>query len=223
MSGVALAGSLGCVRIYDPIAPADFDLIYRVDETVCGRLLRGGTLHLACQGTESRPGWMADGDITPHRHPVLGTLHSGFWCNIPALIDQLEPYLQELLNVMPDLAIEVEGHSKGAGEGVLLAAELKVLGYRLGKTYLFACPNAGYQDFADWCRLNLDAVSYRNAPDDGLEGELLGDPVPLLPVSPFIPPVPHTLITVSPPGLERCLSAEWHSGTLYNEWASTQV
>ena len=220
MSEIANAGALACLDIYDPVTPGVFDDIYHVGETTCGRVLRGNRLHLVMQGTENVPGWMSDADCVPFNHPVLGEIHSGFWQNITALTDQLEPYVNEVLKTIPNLEIEVEGHSKGAGEGIILAAELHALGYNVVKVYLFACPNAGMHYFANYAQQHLDCISYRNAPS-GFE-EVFGDPVPLVPILPYVPPVPHTHIEVAPPGFERCLCVEWHKGALYNQFAQTQ-
>lgn len=212
MSDVLLAAKLACLEIYDPITPNVFDKSYRIGETVCGTKLVGKRLYVVMQGTENPPGWMADADILPFAHPVLGRLHSGFWQNIPALLDQLEPDIQALVATIPDLEIEVDGHSKGAGEAAQLAGALHAGGWNVVQVYLFACPNAGFQDFANYMQRYIPGVSYRNAPR-GIE--IFGDPVPMVPPPPDEPPYAHTYIDVPPPGFERLLDVEWHKGPLY--------
>jgi hypothetical protein len=214
MSAIALAAQLACLDIYDPITPGVFDKVYRVGETVCGTKLIGKRLHIVQQGTENLPGWMADVDIRPFEHIVLGHLHSGFWRNIPALYELLAPDIRVLLATIPDLEIEVEGHSKGAGEAAQLAGDLHASGRNVVQVYLFACPNAGWQDFANYMQANIPGVSFRNAPR-GIE--IFGDPVPLVPLPPFEPPYAHTYEDAPPPGFERLLDVEWHKGPYYRQ------
>lgn len=212
MSAVTEAAQQACLDIYDPVDPSKFDKVYRVGETTCGRLLTGKRLRITLQGTENVPGWVADADILPYRHAVLGTLHSGFWQNIPALLARLTPDIDVLRQAVPDLEIEVTGHSKGAGEGAQLAGALHAAAYNVVQVYLFACPNAGFQSFANYMQSNIPGVSYRNAPH-GIE--IFGDPVPMVPEPPYEPPYAHTYVCEAPPGFERLLNVAWHKGYLY--------
>lgn len=212
MSAIAFAAQLACIDVYDPITPNVFDKLYRIGESVCGTKLVGNRLHVAMQGTENVAGWLADADIEPVEHPVLGHLHAGFWRNIPALLEQLQPDIDELKQQMPNLEIEIEGHSKGAGEGTQLAGALHASGYPVVQLYLFACPNAGFQDFANYVQANISALSYRNAPAAHPE---FGDPVPLVPTSPYVRPYPHVALDVPPAGFERMIDLEWHRAKLY--------
>ena len=208
---VTHAAQLACLAIYDPITPGVFDTIYRINETVCGAKLEGNVLRLVLQGTESVDGWKADFDALPFEHPTIGHVHSGFYQNLPALLVQLGPYLRGLAATLPQLEVEVEGHSKGAGEGAILAGLLHAAGYRV-VAFLFATPNAGYRDFANYLRANVPGTSFRNAPQDA---EWFGDPVPLVPPAPYVAPYPHTFICVPPTGFERLLNVAWHMGDLY--------
>lgn len=215
---IKAAAQLACDAIYDLITPNVFDKVYRVGETVCGRSMVAGDVCLAMQGTEleeqegdgklhfSLQGWAADFDcLTPFYHPVLGNLHAGFYQNLPALIKLLQA------DLAPGSRVIVTGHSKGAGEGAILAALLKLAGFDV-VAVLFACPRPGYQRFATWLRGNVPGVSYRNAPA-GLEA--LGDPVPLVPPGPFVVPYELAYIDVAPEGFERMLNVQWHRGPLY--------
>jgi hypothetical protein len=137
---------------------------------------------------------------------VLGNLHAGFHQNLPALIKQVTP------DIPAGARIIVTGHSKGAGEAAQLGALLKLAGYDVVGLVLFACPRPGYQRLAEWLAVNIPGVSFRNAPA-GLEA--FGDPVPLVPLEPYVPPYPLTYIDRPPTGLERVMSVEWHQGALY--------
>jgi hypothetical protein len=212
MSAIAAAAQLACVDIYEPVNMAAFDKVYRVGETVCGTKLIGNTMRISMQGTDTRAGWRADLDVMPFYHPALGNLHSGFYQNLPALLKQLTPDIPQGVEVL------VTGHSKGAGEGSQLAALLKLSGFNVLPFIVFACPNAGYQRFADWIAENLPgSLSFRNAPDGFPE---FGDPVACVPLHPYVPPVPHTMIDVAPPGFECALDVMWHEAALYQAGAT---
>ena len=203
---LATAAQLALDKIYDPISPSVFGQIYRIGETTCGTALIEGFFYITCQGTENMAGWKADFDCDPVAHPVLGNLHSGFDKNLPALVSHL------LRDIPLGAQVVVTGHSKGAGEGSILAARLKLAGIAVVRSELFACPNAGCQKFADWLKVNIPGTSYRNAPKSLL---CAGDPVPLVPPSPFIPPYPHTPIDNPPPFPKSLIGIEWHMADLY--------
>ena len=199
------AARLACVDIYDPITEGIFDAVFRVNETVCGVKRTMESIYVVMQGTENAPGWEADFDAVPHYDPVLGMLHSGFYKNLPALIQVLTPRL-----TAPPLPVAVCGHSKGAAEGSILAAMLSMRGYRVSAA-LFACPNAGGEVLADYLAAHVPGESYRN------RGSIFGDPVPLVPTSPYVPPYDRIVVCQPPPGLKRFVNLEWHRGPLYHQ------
>ena len=216
MGQIAQAAQLACVDIYEPVSPT-FNKVYRVGSTVCGTKLIGNTLYLAFQGTDTKQGWEEDFHATPVYHPVLGNLHRGFYENLPELVGQLSRDIRTILSLVPDLVITVTGHSKGSGEGAQAGPLLKLAGFNVGPMILFACPNSGYQRLADWIKQNIPgSLSFRNAPIDFPE---FGDPVPLVPIFPNVPPVPHTMIDNAPPGFERMLDVMWHESALYQAGA----
>ena len=111
----------------------------------------------------------------------------------------------------------VIGHSKGAGEGVQNAALLKLAGLNVMKPILFACPCAGYQEFTDWLEKNLPGgISFRNA---SKLAPALGDPVPMIPIFPYVPPYPHAMVQKFPKWFKAVFSVEWHMGDLYEAGA----
>jgi hypothetical protein len=215
---IKAAAQLACDDIYDPVNPHAFGKLYRVGESVCGTTQFGGVQYIVMQGTEleqqegdgqlhfSLQGWAADFNCSPLYHPQLGAVHAGFFQNLPALVKQLLP------DLVPGARVVVTGHSKGAGEAALLGALLKLAGVDVIGLALLACPNPGYQRCADWLAENIPGVSFRNAPA-GLE--MFGDPVPLVPVDPYVAAYPFTYVDCAPAGLERAMSVAWHAGPLY--------
>lgn len=216
---IKASAQLACDDIYDPVTPGVFGKVYRVGESVCGTVVIGNAFVITMQGTEleevsgdgashfSLAGWGADFDcLVPFVHPVLGPLHAGFYEDLPALIEQLKP------DIPAGARVYVIGHSKGAGQAPQLGALLKLAGVNVVGHVLFAPPHAGYQQFADWLAKNIPGVAYRNAPQ---RLEAFGDPVPLVPPSPYVPSYPLTYVDAPPAGLERMLSVQWHKGALY--------
>lgn len=205
---LSVPARLACTDIYDPITPGAFTKIYRVGDTVCGTVTIAGIFYIVLQGTENWAGWIADAEVELVSDPALGRLHGGFHKNLPALMALLVPELPMRGPVV------VTGHSKGAGEAIQLAALLHGKHTWVDRVVLFACPNAGDHQFATWVGENLDAVSYRNAPK---YLPFMGDPVPLVPVEPYVPPVKHTCIYSPPAGWKYLIGAEWHMADLYRK------
>jgi hypothetical protein len=223
---IARAAQLACVDIYPPLEPENapippelFDKVIAVGETVCGLKFVNGVLYIVQQGTRTRPGWMADADIIPFPHTVIGHVHRGFYQNLPALITVLVPEIAARAVGLPggafSLPLQVTGHSKGAGEGGILAALLHSMGYNVLPPLLFACPNNGFPDHAMYMRTQLpDGMSFRNCDDFDI-----GDPVPVVPIFPYCPPYPRTHWDNPPPGWDRIALEDWHHGPLYNMYA----
>jgi hypothetical protein len=214
MKPIQQAAQLACHDIYDPVTPKAFGKIYRVGETVCGTAFVDDQLFIVNQGTENRAGWEADADIVPILHPVLGNLHAGFFRNMPALVKLLTTGIG--VGFSSKTPIIVTGHSKGAGEAILLGACLKLAGFNVVQAILFACPRPGYQRLADWLNENLPGMSFRNAPADF---PALGDPVPLVPIDPYVDPYPHAMIDVAPDGMQVMDPIAWHGAELYLQGA----
>jgi len=227
---IETAARLACDDIYDPVTPQVFGKLYRIGESVCGTVQErteiGDVFYVVMQGTEleeqdgdgrlhfSLQGWVADFDCAPFAHPghpELGLLHGGFHRNLPVLMDALVP------DIAPGARVIVTGHSKGAGEGALLAALLKLKGIDVAGVILFACPHPGCADFAQWMERNMPGISYRNAPRNL---RMFGDPVPLVPFAPYVAAYPFTYIDCPPAGIERAMSVAWHRGGLYVQGAS---
>ncbi len=213
MSIIATATQLACKDIYAPIATKNFRKIYTVGETVCGTRLFDGIFYIVCQGTSNLSGYEADFDCVMEYHPVLGGLHAGFGDNIPELVHQL------LFDIPLNTPVVCTGHSKGAAESALLAAQLYLYTIQIKQWIGFGCPNPGDAKFAQWMQKNINGISYRNATIRGL----FGDPVPLVPVRPFVECYQHTLFTVYPKHIiDRLIPTEWHQAPLYLVFGTTQ-
>src|ERR1700677_1039836 len=208
MNQIATAVQLACVDIYAPINQSAFEHIFQIGETVCGAVIIDGNFYIVNQGTSNIPGWVADFDIEMIHHPVLGGFHAGFNLDADALLGVLLPLIP---NGMP---VYISGHSKGAGEAAILSAKLKLSGVNVVRNNLFACPNAGDQYFSNWLNKNIPGISFRNEPTEEIL-EWAGDPVPLVPVEPFVPPYVHTAINCDPDSEKRYIAVEWHNSSLY--------
>lgn len=212
MTSLEIAAKLACLDIYTPIDHTYIQKIYTYKEAVCGIADIDGITYIVMQGTENREGWETDFDINPEHHCILGDLHGGFY----------EDAFNILLKVLPDLKrktpVIVTGHSKGAAEAVILSALLKLNNINNITNILFACPNIGKKEFADWLSKNISGVSYRNAP---YCFKYIGDPIPLVPPSPFCAPYQHTTIFSPPNGIiKKFLPTRWHDAQLYYSYFS---
>lgn len=206
---IATAAKLACIDIYDAAVATLFDKLYTVGETVCGTKLVNGIIYVVNQGTRTIPGWIADATIMPIHHPVLGHLHSGFYQNLETLLKLLVADIAPMGNGIT--ALLNTGHSKGGGEGDQLAGLLKLAGYTMCDPILFASPNAGFSDHADYMQQTFpDGLNFRNADEFDI-----GDPVPLVPAWPYLPSFHRTHIEVDPPMPDRLDVANWHHGPFY--------
>lgn len=197
---------LSCIDIYDPIPTNVFGKIYRVGEVVCGTVIKNGVYYLINQGTENWEGWIADANIIPTEHPILGNLHTGFYEYLPELVTKLKQ------DIPPGSSIIVSGHSKGAAESLILGALMKLEGYNVIEAVVFACPRPGYEKFTNWLVKNLPGTSYRNAP---YEFKSFGDPVPMMPDDPYTQPYQLTYVDMGPKDILKWIGLEWHKGPLY--------
>jgi hypothetical protein len=200
------AAKLACYDIYSPITNDVFNNIITVGDTVCGVSIQVNVCYIVNQGTENLKGWESDFNVKPISHPVLGNLHSGFYSNLPQVVDKLLPLIPK------DMMVFCCGHSKGAAEASILSALLLLEGVNVVQNYLFACPNAGYKQLSDWLKENIRGTSYKNS---SVYIPFLSDPIPNVPLSPYSPPYPHTIITEYPEGLKFLLPSNWHSSKLY--------
>lgn len=186
-----------CICIYKPVTPKVFDKVIQVGPITVGVVYRDGCTALVLPGSESLADWLADLDAVPFMHPVFGLVHLGLWRGMEDVFTAVKPLIQG------DLYLT--GHSKGAAQVANLAAICTFNLVPVRYLALFESPRAGGQQYADYLKRNINSYfSSRN----GL------DPVPAVPLAPFVDPLPTTDLHVPPAGLERALPTDWHLGPL---------
>jgi Lipase (class 3) len=102
-----------------------------------------GITHFNFQGTLDPTEWVnRDFDILGFaslERPLFGPLHDGFTRGALAMV----PLIAAEIQGSGALSFTIGGHSKGAGEAQIAAAELKRLGFPAAAVYLFEPPRAG--------------------------------------------------------------------------------
>lgn len=184
-----------CIAIYRPITPKVFDKVIQVGSITVGIVYRDGDTALVLPGSESLSDWLADFDATPFVHPVFGIVHLGLWRGMEDVFTAVKPL------IVGDLYLT--GHSKGAAQVANLAAICTFNLVPVRYLALFESPRAGGQQYADFLKRSINSYfSSRNG----------WDPVPDVPLSPFVAPLPTTDLNMAPTG--RRLPTDWHSGGL---------
>ena len=129
---------------------------------------------LAFEGTQSPQEWAIDilgasPDDTKMHHDTLGIVHRGWYHDVMAVSDQILAYVMS----MPlGTRFAVTGHSKGAAEALIMAAELIENGVALERVATFGTPHPGA--LAGYLA-NVAGADYRNNDD------------PVWDVPPFLP------------------------------------
>lgn len=107
------------------------------------QVVMNGADHFNFQGTLDPAEWInRDFDaigLESFEHPLFGLVHDGFARGAMAMVPHIVSELQRSGRKM----FTIGGHSKGAGEAQIAAAELKRLGYPPAAVYLFEPPRAG--------------------------------------------------------------------------------
>ena len=123
-----------------------------------------GTHVIAFEGTQSPREWMIDilgamPEITTCDHDVLGIVHKGWYLDVMAVRDQIINYML----AMPDRApFAITGHSKGAAEALIFAAECVSHGIVPVRVTTFGTPRPGL--LADLLA-DIAGADYRNNDD----------------------------------------------------------
>ena len=193
-----VAALWSCVAIYDQTTPGFFDSIHYVGCDTVGLIHQDSVLHIVVAGTQNAKGWLEDFSVDPMEHPVLGTVHGGFYGPAVSIFDDLRPLMTGKVSVM--------GHSRGAALAAAIAALCVLEGIPVEQVFMFAPPRLGMRKCADWFAAHLpQAMAWRN----GL------DPVPEVPPPLFVDVVPLMRIHVQPGGFDDINPFAYHSGHLY--------
>lgn len=199
MISLAYMAYWACICCYDPIKPNTFGKVVQVEDvTVCLIFLPGKTVVIFPGSEQFIRDWVEHDFLAlPYEHPQLGTLHMGFWGGMQAVYTAVAPLL------VGD--VYVGGHSLGAARAALFSALCKLGGVEVKYTALFEPPRVGCKTFADLMpHCTRGSFSSIN----------LLDPVPDLPLEPFLPPLPTTQLATRPSGLEAINPIDYHLGGL---------
>lgn len=175
------------------------------DTCHCFQSTVNGVVTFAFEGSWDWEVWLTNFAAVPIiTHPRFGPVHSGYLLTIIPVLDQIEAKLRS----MGGPPFYLTGHSAGAGEAILAAAQLKYRGLRPEAVRAFEPPVVGSETL--WTYLadcNLAWTQTRN--DDG------SDIVTLVPFGPpwcqapnkVVLPVPDTLGVVEKHKIPAVLAA----------------
>lgn len=160
---------------------------------------------IAFEGTQSPQEWAIDilgasPDDTKMHHDSLGIVHRGWYHDVMAVSDQILAYVMS----MPlGARFAVTGHSKGAAEALIMAAELVENGVAIERVTTFGTPHPG--DLNGYLA-HIEGADYRNGAD------------PVWDVPPYLP---HPLgrsqkfISIAPSKDDPWGPLAWHHMELY--------
>lgn len=149
-----------------------------------------GVDHFNFDGTLDVAEWLnRDFDvigIETFKHPLFGPLHNGFARGALGVTPKIAAWLRENRTSV----FTIGGHSKGAGEAQIAAAELRRLGFPAARVYLFEPPRAGTFVLKSYLA-SLDVVSTKTINGSG------SDMVTEVPPYPWVDPVTPIMLRVS--------------------------
>jgi len=108
-----------------------------------------GVHTIAFEGTSDFREWVIDFmafEVPRVNHPVYGMVHEGFLHTVTGVIGQIDDYLKGL--GYPPWYLT--GHSKGAGEALIMAAEMKSRGHPPNALVVFEPPQVGGAALRDY-------------------------------------------------------------------------
>lgn len=186
-----------CIACYAPITPGIFDHVLTVEDiTVCVRY-DGSDTAIIFPGSETDDDWRDDFEVIPYVHPVLGTLHWGFWKYLPAVWLAVKPLIKGRLYV--------GGHSLGGAHAAGLAAIAGLDDIHTTYMALFEAPRVGCEAFI----VHLDTYV-----DEGVLTWNGLDPVPAVPFAPWRDSWKITRLDGKPGGLSDANPFAYHMGAL---------
>jgi hypothetical protein len=159
-----------CKAIYNPITPQTFTRTWQVGGISFGYCAQDGVAAFNFAGSEVGEDWLRNFTAIKYEHPVLGTLHLGFWEGMQDLFDAVQGEL------VTGNKIVVTGHSLGAAHAQIFSGLCAAAGIEMELVVLFAPPRAGMSTLKNLVQSKIvEKHAYRN----------LQDPVPEVPV--YIP------------------------------------
>ena len=197
------AAWLACIAIYGQTS--QFDQVIGIGPDRIGLKQVGDILTITPEGSVDAEMWENNFEALPAYHPILGNMHQGFLESAQAIYKAIKPFL-----IGP---ISFQGHSRGAALANILASLCALDGIKVSQLFLFECPNVGYQRYEEFC-----ASQFVNG-NIGFELSTINDldPVPYIPLSPYVASWPQTELNHAPGGLVENLDLiDWHLGaTIY--------
>lgn len=160
--------------IYAPVTPGVFSKTWTFGGINVGYALANGCATFTFAGSECTKDWVRDFRAVPFKHPLLGTLHQGFWDGMDCVLDELQPYFAD------GVPVSIQGHSLGCAHAAIFAGLCAINGLRVDLLCLFAPPRMSYQKLRDILEAHVGTIlAFRNG----------FDPVPEVPLSiPFFEP-----------------------------------
>ena len=204
MTGISpvYAAWLACIAIYSE--QSAFDKILTIGCDTIGVKQINGTLTITPLGTVDTAMWESNIDILPTYHPIFGNMHAGFLSSASAIYKVIKPMINS--------HVSFQGHSRGAALANVMASLCAADGIKVTRLCLFECPHPGYQRYADFCaeQVKSGMIGFELSTVNGL------DPVPYLPIEPYVKSYPTIDLDQQPGGIEDIELADWHAGdTIY--------
>lgn len=198
------------------VTPFAWDWSTTLKTKRAGYKLAGGCLVVILPGTQDTAQWEDDFAAFPRwtAHPTFGPIHAGFWVGIEAFCAALVPELQK-----HGLPVIIEGHSLGAGEAPLVAAEIRSYGIAIDRLVCWAPPRPGMRQLADYLA-DVPKALYRTVGTETPGHDLVTDvpfTVPL--IAPYCQVGPLTDLTVTPAPTDPWLCFRYHHMELYTDAA----
>ena len=180
-----------------------FTNIFDVNGVYCGLNIENDVKVIACRGSANAKDWFRDFKAEPLTVPLVGTVHAGMW--------EVVQDMYESLALKAGDTVTLSGHSLGCAHAAYLAKLCLNDGIKVDQLFMLAPPRMGYADFHDGLA-GIPTNAYHN------HGDILGDPVPCVPVPMDEMPweqFPLIMVTEPPAGLDEFDPFCWHGSDLY--------
>jgi hypothetical protein len=145
-----------CQQIYTP-QPGQFDSVVDISDVCAGIKMIDGINVIAFRGSANITDWIHDLEALPGFIPMVGTVHTGMYCGIPEMFDNLSLRAGE--------EVVLTGHSLGGAHAAYIARLCLLRGIQVSRLYLFEPPRCGYQDLHDGLRNITELKAWRNGID----------------------------------------------------------